>query len=160
MLLIFQLTNAQEKRIRVFEKKAEGDVSVKTAGKNLHLIVFPLGRQISYIIVNQNKSWEVDEVNLQEWKELPGNTLVVVQSVEEEAVKNVKTQPSPILLSNFTFHEFKQLPDKEIVNYVISWSMNTLYAGDSSIQTSKKIVSSNCCDKGTCSILVSVEKKK
>lgn len=158
-LFITHINIAQDKRVRVFEKKIDNDIISKNATNNLHLVVFPFGKQPFFILVDQNRSSEIDSVNLNEWQELPENTLIVVQPLEHENPKVIRKKSEPILLGSFTLNEFKQVVNKDIVNYAISWSMNTIYSADSSVQTSRKIEASNCCDKGTCSILVSVEKK-
>ena len=61
---------------------------------------------------------------------------------------------------NRQINKINALNNKNRECYSISWSMNTIYAGDSSIQTSKKIETSNACDNGTCSVVITIEKKK
>lgn len=159
LLFISQLTFTQEKRIKIFQKKSSEGESTKLTDANLHLLVFPLGKEVFYLLVDKNKAWQIGAVKYTEWQELSGNTLIVVQQLEEDSTRFLKKPPQPILLNNFTFNEFKQLSNKESGYYSISWSMNTIYAAESSVQTSKKIESSNCCDKGTCSVQISIDKK-
>jgi hypothetical protein len=160
LLFISQVTFSQERRIKVFQKKTIIGENAKLTDNNLHLLTFPIGNRIYNILINQNSVWQTDMVFCDEWEELSGNTLIVVQQLEEESIRQIKKQPKPILLSNFTINEFKSLNNKNRECYSISWSMNTIYAGDSSIQTSKKIETSNACDNGTCSVVITIEKKK
>lgn len=159
LLFISNLTFTQEKNIKIFQKIADVEKSAKLTDTNLHLLTFPLGKEVLYLLVDKNKAWKVEKVNYEEWQELSGNTLVVVQQLEGDSSRALKKTPEPILLNNFTFNEFKQLTGKEVGYFSISWSMNTIYSADSSVQTSKRIETSNCCDKGTCSVLISVDKK-
>lgn len=160
LLFISYVAFAQEKRVRIFQKKKPIGENVKLTDNNLHLLTFPVGDKVYNILIGQNKAWQTDKVFYDEWLELSGSTLVVVQRLEEEYIRQTKKQPVPLFLNNFTFSEFKQMHDGERECYSISWSMNTIYAADSSVQTSKKIENSNACNNGTCSIVITIEKKK
>ena len=156
---IGQFCLAQERRIRVFEKKNKVSLHEKALNDYVsHLILFP-SKDIVFVEIDQNKAWEVNTVNWNEWTELPENTLVVVQAVSEPVSKTYKKQPEPILLGSLTFKDFKTTAEKNLSTYAISWSMDTIYPAETSVQTSRKIETSNCCDKGTCSVLISFEKK-
>lgn len=159
LLLIVQYNSySQERSIRVFEKKIASNLSFKKENYN-HLVVLIDAKKSTYIQVNQNKSWESEVINLDDWKELPPNVLVIVQPIEEEVgSKFYKKKAEPVLLGSLSIEDLKNT-NKEVVNYSISWSMNTVYAADTSVQVSKKIETNNCCENGTCSILISVDKK-
>ncbi|MES2812485.1 MAG: hypothetical protein V4670_08460 [Bacteroidota bacterium] len=149
---------SQGQRIRIFEKKSNSNLVSKKENYQ-HLIVLYDTKKTVYIQVNQNKSWQSDEVNLNEWNELPQNVLVIAQPLEDDITSKIyKKKAEPLLLGSLTLQDLKTT-NKEVVNFSISWSMNTVYAAQTSVQTSKKIEMNNCCENGTCSILISVDKK-
>lgn len=157
---IGQICFAQEGKIRVFEKKfqAESVANNKEMG-SLFLVLFPSKENV-LVAIDQNKAWEVTAIDWQEWNELPESTLMVVQPLVDDNLKGVKRNPEPIRLGSLSLKDFKRYSDQNLYTFSITWSMDTLYPAETSVQTSRKIELSNCCDKGTCSILISFARKK
>lgn len=145
--------------IKIFEKKTVGNVD-QSASLHEHLLLFPAHNSLLFIEINNQKSWIVYEVNWEEWEELPQNTLVMVQPVLVAKDKTViplhKRDYQPFLLSNFTLNSFAK-EDFESSVFSLSWGISE--DGVTSAQTSKKIISNNCCTNGTCSLIISFNKK-
>ncbi|WP_428223529.1 hypothetical protein [Flavobacterium sp.] len=151
---------AQDRKIRVFEKKL--DLSVDASNYTtaaLFLVVFP-SKDNLLVFIDQNKAWEVTEVNWQEWQELPESTLIVVQPLVEGSLKTIKRIPEPVRLGSLSLKDLKITANQNPAAFSLTWSMDTLYPAETSVQTSRKIELSNCCDKGTCSVTVFFERKK
>lgn len=149
---------SQERGIRIFEKKQEASAKLYQ-NNSLHLVVFHCYNQTFYFQIDQNNSWKCETVSLEEWQELPENTLVLLQPQEEYcSEKGYKKKVEPVFLGSLSF-PLLHLPAKDPVVYSLSWSMNSFKQADNSVQTSKKMVSNNCCKNGMCSILISRNKK-
>lgn len=152
-------SQVNDKNIRIFEKK-KTDNPLNDSVWNSHLLVFPSPDSYLIIEINDHKSWIVDVVNWNEWNELPENTLVMIQPVaierRSEVVPLHKRDYKPFLLSGFTLNSFAK-DDFESNIFSLSWGISE--NGVTSAQTSKKIMSNNCCTNGTCSLIISFNKK-
>lgn len=145
--------------IKIFERKAASNLGRSTT-LNEHLLLFPAHNSLLFIEINDQKSWIVDEVNWEEWEELPQNTLVMIQPVIVKKDKTViplhKRDYQPFLLSNFTVNSFAK-EDFESTVFSLSWGISE--DGVTSAQTSQKIISNNSCTNGTCSLIITFDKK-
>ena len=145
--------------IKIFERKMVNNMD-KATSLNEHLLLFPTPNSLLFIEINSEKSWIVVEVNWEDWEELPQNTLVMIQPVavgkDKKVVPLRKGDYEPFLLSNFTLNSFAK-EDFESSLFSLSWGISE--EGVTSAQTSKKIISNNCCTNGTCSLLLSFNKK-
>lgn len=148
-----------DRSIRIFEKKRI-DTESNNPAWNEHLLLFPTVNSYLAIEINEQKSWIVDQINWNDWNELPQNTLVMIQPVAVERKSRVvplhKRDYKPFLLSSFTLNSFaKEDFDSNI--FSLSWGISE--NGVNSAQTSKTIISNNCCTNGTCSLIISFNKK-
>ncbi|MCL9806491.1 hypothetical protein NAT51_13220 [Flavobacterium amniphilum] len=152
-------SQVNDRSIRIFEKK-KVENPVDASSWNDHLLVFPSPDSYLMVEINDQKSWIVDVVNWNEWVELPENTLVMIQPVaigrRSEVIPLHKRDYKPFLLSSFTLNSFAK-EDFESNMFSLSWGIAE--NGVISAQTSKKIISNNCCTNGTCSLIISFNKK-
>ncbi|MFC4815951.1 hypothetical protein [Flavobacterium sp. GCM10023249] len=147
------------RNIKIFGRKVGNEMD-KMSMVNEHLLLFPAQEKLLFIEINNQKSWIVKEVNWNDWEELPQNTLVMLQPVLVNKDKTIvplhKRDYQPFLLSNFTVNSFAK-EDFESNIFSLSWGISE--NGVNSAQTSKKIISNNSCTNGTCSLIVSFDKK-